>query len=317
MDQITDYGKTRMRLVENFEFPEHATPIADCSELIPMNVHNLNELNRVESENIISAQKKYLRAPIENPKKWFQVVHLKNIHRAMFKEVWQWAGHYRKSITSIGIKPNLIPMQLSEFCHEVLSWLKFPVELTFIEMAARIHHRLVLIHPFENGNGRFSRLVADRFLLSFRCTYPLWPYHLNQEGIVRKEYIETLKSADQRDYTPLIELMKKLGASDPKLTEFFKSNFYRRYLKSEHGPALVKALLNNGDNPNSETPSGHRLLQLAIKLDLNEIVKHLVNAGAEIDVRDRSGLTPLQVAAKHKNSILIDFLLSKNATSSV
>jgi fido (protein-threonine AMPylation protein) len=86
----------------------------------------------------------------------------------MFGSVWGWAGDYRKSITSIGLSPVMIPSQLAEFCFEVLAWFHNPVELTFVEIAARIHHRLVFIHPFENGNGRFSRLIADRFLLALR-----------------------------------------------------------------------------------------------------------------------------------------------------
>ncbi|HSX13710.1 MAG TPA: hypothetical protein VLE96_04730 [Chlamydiales bacterium] len=39
---------------ERFEFPEGAIPIGDCSGLIPVWVHNLNDLNRVEAENIQS-----------------------------------------------------------------------------------------------------------------------------------------------------------------------------------------------------------------------------------------------------------------------
>jgi len=95
-------------MAEHFQFPEGATPISDCSGLIPTWVHDLNDLNRVEAENIINAQWKFLRGPIDDPKNWFQVKELKIIHRAMFGDVWEWAGAYRKSITSIGIKPNLI-----------------------------------------------------------------------------------------------------------------------------------------------------------------------------------------------------------------
>lgn len=159
-------------MAKHFEFPEGATPIDDCSGLIPAWVHHLNDLNRAEADNIMNAQNKYLKRSIENPEKWFKVEELKNIHKAMFGETWEWAGIYRKSVTSIGIKPNLIPSRLAEFCAEVQSWTQYPVELTFLEMAARIHHRLVFIHPFENGNGRFSRLVADRFLISWRCLQP-------------------------------------------------------------------------------------------------------------------------------------------------
>lgn len=82
-------------------------------------------------------------------------------------------------------------------------------------MGARVHHRLVSIHPFENGNGRFSRLVSDRLLLAWRCPHPIWPSNLGERSGERKEYINALKCADQGDYSPLISLMKKFGARDP------------------------------------------------------------------------------------------------------
>ncbi|MBA3721236.1 MAG: mobile mystery protein B [Parachlamydiaceae bacterium] len=298
---------------ECFEFPEGATPIGDCSGLIPLWVHHLNDLNRVEAENIMNAQRKYLRGVVADPKNWFQVKELKAIHQAMFGEVWEWAGGYRKSITSIGINPSLIPTQLAELCLEVSSWVQYPVELTFVEMAARVHHQLVFIHPFENGNGRFSRLIADRFLLAFRCTYPLWPIHLNQEGIVRKDYIKTLKNADRGDYAPLVDFMKKLGASDPNLSELIKNSFYLPYISGEKGLATVKALLRSGSNPNDQTANGHRVLQLSVKAGLEEIVKLLVTSGADVDVNDKSGLTPFQVAVGQENKALADFFLSKGA----
>lgn len=300
-------------MVERFEFPEGATPITDCSGLIPVWVHNLNDLNRVEAENIMSAQRKYLRSPVADPKSWFQVEELKTIHRAMFGDVWEWAGKYRKSITSIGTKPNLIPALLEELCLEVHSWLHSPIELTFVEKAARIHHRLVFIHPFENGNGRFARLIADRFLLASRCSYSIWPSQLNQEGVLRKDYIQTLKDADRGDYLPLVNFMKKLGASDPKLTDLLKDNFYREHIRGDKGIATIKALLRSGSNPNEETSNGHRLLQMAVKAGLEEIVKLLVVIGAEIDVADQSGLTPFQTAVMQNNEILADFFLSKGA----
>ncbi len=235
-------------MVKHFEFPEGATPLADSSGLIPAWVHHLNDLNRVEAENILNAQRRYFQKSGKNPKNWFHVAQLKAIHKAMFGDVWEWAGVYRKSITSIGIQPHLIPLKLAEFCNEVMSWLDYPVELTFLEMSARIHHKLVFIHPFENGNGRFSRLVADRFLFSFRCPYPIWPNHLNKEGIIRKDYIDALKSADQGDYSLLISFMRKLGARDPSRSELTRNKFYQPYMHGEKGAALLKALERNLEN---------------------------------------------------------------------
>lgn len=298
---------------ECFEFPEGATPISDCSGLIPLWVHHLEDLNRVEAENILKAQTKYLRGRVSDPKNWFLIKELKAIHKAMFGDVWEWAGGYRKSITSIGINPILIPTQLAELCFEVSSCSQYPVGLTFVEMAARIHHRLVFIHPFENGNGRFSRLIADRFLLAFRCPYPVWPGHLNQDGIIRNDYIKTLKNADKGDYVLLVELMKKLGACDPSLSELIRNRFYRPHINGEKGISMVETLLRGGSNPNDQTKKGHGALQLAVQGGLEEIAKLLVAFGAHVDIRDKSGLTPFQIAVLQENKALSDFFLSKGA----
>lgn len=116
-------------MTKHFNFPEDATPIADCSGLIPQWVHDLNDLNRVEAENILQAQRKYLEGKIDNPRNWFVVPTLKAIHLAMFENVWEWAGKYRKSVTSVGVMPGLIPSKLAELCSEVHSWIEHPVEL--------------------------------------------------------------------------------------------------------------------------------------------------------------------------------------------
>ncbi|MDX8430955.1 MAG: mobile mystery protein B [Candidatus Algichlamydia australiensis] len=200
---------------KKFAFPKNATPLNDCSGLIPNWIHTLNDLNRAEANNILLAQRKYLRGKIKHPKIWFHPKELKNIHKAMFGSVWSWAGIYRKSVTSIGIKPSLIAYNLAKFCLEVSSWFEEDIELSIIEKTARVHHQLVFIHPFENGNGRFSRFIADRFLLSFQGAYPIWPRYLNQDSEDRKEYIRALQEADQGVYTLLINFMKKHGACEP------------------------------------------------------------------------------------------------------
>lgn len=197
-----------------FQFPEGATPINDCSGLIPQWVQNLKDLNRIEAENILDAQKKYLKQRIKNPKTWFYPERFKQIHKDMFGKVWSWAGTYRKNVTSIGVKPAFIPFQLAEFSAEVASYLENPTNNNILEISAKIHHRLVYIHPFENGNGRFSRLVADRFLLSLKWDHPIWPSNLNHVSSERKEYIQALKDADFGNFEPLIAIMKRYGAKE-------------------------------------------------------------------------------------------------------
>ena len=73
---------------------------------------------------------------------------------------------------------------------------------------------LYLFTPSQNGNGRFSRLVADCFLKSMKCSFPHWPIDLDKTGQLRKRYISSLKEADLGNYEPLITFMIEFGASD-------------------------------------------------------------------------------------------------------
>jgi len=53
-----------------------------------------------------------------------------------------------------------IPERLGVLCGDVLFCIErrtYPPD----EIAVRFHHRLVVIHPFPNGNGRHARLMAD------------------------------------------------------------------------------------------------------------------------------------------------------------
>jgi len=66
----------------------------------------------------------------------------------------------------------------------------------------RFHHRLVLIHPFPNGNGRHARLMTDIFLLSQNCERFLWGDHqaMTSATVIRRNYIDALRAADRGDY---------------------------------------------------------------------------------------------------------------------
>ncbi|HPO03790.1 MAG TPA: Fic family protein [Treponemataceae bacterium] len=73
------------------------------------------------------------------------------------------------------------------------------------EIAVRFHHKLVYIHPFPNGNGRISRLMAD--LLSIQiCGAALFlgSANLVEISVIRTRYIEALRQADRGDYSALL-----------------------------------------------------------------------------------------------------------------
>jgi Fic-DOC domain mobile mystery protein B len=73
------------------------------------------------------------------------------------------------------------------------------------EIAVRFHHRLVKIHPFPNGNGRHSRLMADLLVMSLGGERFSWgSARLQKAGDLRRRYIAALQAADNHDYAPLL-----------------------------------------------------------------------------------------------------------------
>ena len=81
----------------------------------------------------------------------------------MFGQVWDWAGKTRQVELSIGIKAYLVGTEIKKLVDDLAFWDKNR-SFNIIETASRIHHRAVQIHPFLNGNGRWSRMLANIYL---------------------------------------------------------------------------------------------------------------------------------------------------------
>lgn len=149
---------------------------------------------------------------IRPPQTWCIVQTLQKIHYDMFCDVWDWAGKFRQTQTSIGVKAYTIPTELSLLCKEVNFWYSDDCELALMEQAVRFHHRLVFIHPFPNGNGRFARLLSDRYLKAFNYRFPTWPRDLEETSPNRSAYIAALKDADLGSFDALQAFFKVHGA---------------------------------------------------------------------------------------------------------
>jgi len=111
----------------------------------------------------------------------------------MFDETWKWAGKYRTSNKNIGVDYCFIPMELRNLLDDVKYWIAHEI-FNEKQIALRLHHRLVKIHLYANGNGRHARLIADLFLTKKNIAPIVW----KQEK--RNEYIAALRSADDSDY---------------------------------------------------------------------------------------------------------------------
>ena len=194
--------------MEFFETIPGATPIEDISGLLPTHITNRKELNEWEAENILKATKEYLTQKKEIR---ISINFLKKVHYEMFDQTWEWAGKFRQSNFNVGVDWHKISEELKKLIDDFLYWESAEAKVSILDRSIRLHHRLVLIHPFVNGNGRHARLVSDIYLFSKDHKIPTWPSkELIESTNIRKIYIDALKSADRGDYEALEKFTKKL-----------------------------------------------------------------------------------------------------------
>lgn len=169
-------------------------------DLIPSHIAYRRDLNQIEQQNIMRGQDWALARKQDLLSERF----IKELHKRMFIDVWRWAGKFRRTERNIGIPFYEIPIALRQLLEDVRTWQEFnsyPPD----EIAVRLHHRLVQIHPFPNGNGRHARLLADLLIMrQGRDRFSWGRMNLHNPGQTRHAYIAALQSADRHDITALL-----------------------------------------------------------------------------------------------------------------
>lgn len=187
------------------------TPLDDLSGLRVKNIRKTAELNAAEAENIRKATLKYLAARPTSRSARFDVRWLCRLHVEMFGDVWAWAGTFRKSETNIGCKPCEIEERLHNLLEDLKAWQASDMPL--LEQAVRLHHVAVQIHPFPNGNGRWSRMAANIWLKLHSAEPIEWPETtIGTASTIRGEYLEAIKAADRGDYAKLLSLHERFAS---------------------------------------------------------------------------------------------------------
>ncbi len=116
----------------------------------------------------------------------------------------EWAGKYRNAAVKIAGARHQPPeaLKIPSKMHDLIYWLNSQKnKVNVVELAAMLHHKLVYIHPFFDGNGRTARLIMNLILL--RAGYPLVVILKND----RKKYYDVLAKADKGRYEPLIKFV--------------------------------------------------------------------------------------------------------------
>lgn len=191
----------------DLKYPAGATPLDpdEAAALIPSHISNQGQLNAWELRNILEGDRWAFAGRRANI---LSVGFMQTLHRRMFGDTWRWAGKFRITEKNIGIDPTHIAPELKKLCDDVAYQVEHGSYLPD-EIATRLHHRLTWIHPFPNGNGRFSRTMADLLLVQNGAPRFTWGAgDLIVEGDTRQRYIHALRAADRRDYAPLFEFVR-------------------------------------------------------------------------------------------------------------
>jgi Fic-DOC domain mobile mystery protein B len=187
-----------------FKYSEGATPIDEDERqaLIPLHIITQDQLNEFEHYNIsLCLPWAYRQKDI------LHVSFMKRLHKRMFDHTWKWAGLFRRTQKNIEVDALFIEQELYALCKNTLYQIENNV-FNADEIAVRFHHRLVWIHAFPNGNGRHARLMTDLLVKQLRKKPFTWgSLNYDHVDIVRKAYIKALRSADQHDFSLLMEFV--------------------------------------------------------------------------------------------------------------
>ena len=194
-----------------FTYPKGATPIDEeqLEGLIPDHITLQQELNDWEAQNIAEA-KTTLYLQQNKVANILTVKFARDLHKKMFDRTWRWAGKFRTRQTNIGVEAYKITIELAQALGDAIFWIDNET-YSFDEIGVRFHHKLVWIHPFPNGNGRFGRLYTDLLMKRNDCPPFSWgTKNLISASQERTRYLQSLYDADNyHDYASLLNFVRE------------------------------------------------------------------------------------------------------------
>lgn len=162
---------------------------------------------------------------------------IRELHQLVVRETEkEWAGKYRTGSVLIGGADHTPPDAIDVPSHmdELMRWLKQAGKRIHpVECAALLHHKIVYIHPFFDGNGRTARLVMNIVLM--RAGFPLAIILKND----RKKYYRVLQAADKGKEEPLTLFIAQA-------VECTLDLYLRTFGKNESGALLTLAKASRG-----------------------------------------------------------------------
>jgi Fic family protein len=135
------------------------------------------------------------------------------MHKLLMKDIdEEIAGKIRKTNVRIGNSAFVPPSYniLEDELKGYLEWHKRNSSLHPLILASLVHLKLITIHPFEDGNGRVSRLLMNFILVKHK--YPMLD----------------IRYSDLEEYYDVLEDCQIEGTT-AKFVEFIKKEYFKEY----------------------------------------------------------------------------------------
>ena len=117
---------------------------------------------------------------------------VRDLHERLYGDIWSWAGRWRQRDVNIGIDPRQIAVELRSALDNIRYRWEHTDDWTARELGLATHAETVRVHPFADGNGRTTRLLAD---LVFITAQDPAEFQYNWD-LDKGRYIELLRSFD-------------------------------------------------------------------------------------------------------------------------
>ena len=135
------------------------------------------------------------------------------LHKIWMGKIYEWAGQYRQVNISKGDFTFAMAAQvlklMEQFEQEQLRKYTpclFEKNEEVVKAIAEVHTELVLIHPFREGNGRVSRLLAT--LMALQAGLPLLDFSTMNEQ--KEKYFAAVQAGLDRNYKPMELLFSEI-----------------------------------------------------------------------------------------------------------
>ena len=143
----------------------------------------------------------------------------------------------REKVHYVAPPPEQVPHEMDAF----LSWFNNECRLDLVLKSAIAHFWFIIIHPFDDGNGRMTRALSDLLLARSDDTSQRF-YSLSSQILVeRKQYYEVLQKTQSSDgdITSWLEwylncLYRALQSTETTIENVLhKADFWDRHKETE------------------------------------------------------------------------------------